>query len=275
MAVFTVQDYHQIRHTLFKPTRDYVGVDWGRDVLAPWVAANRGVLDSLHRIGAPEMATASISVEDSWALYALSRVAEVLILSSQPEKTADDADPDPLLPPRAYEQFITGIGGRSVNIGSFHPFLHEITDVASADNSQAQPELVASRWPACFVGSMLLLRGGVTVRAGADRLDPQITTESTLYWAWHRQYRPVSDLSHGWGSNSQWRTRFRRDYWLADRLAYNVDAVVDPRAVSDADEDQRDRDVDLLRYRCSTLVDHGADAWVWDSHHTEPTPFAL
>jgi hypothetical protein len=32
------------------------------------------------------------------------------------------------------------------------------------------------------------------------------------------------------GYNSQWRTPFRRDYWLGDRLAYHVDAALRPAA---------------------------------------------
>ena len=34
---------------------------------------------------------------------------------------------------------------------------------------------------------------------------------------------PASDLSHGWGHNSQWRTDFRRDYEESAELHYNVD----------------------------------------------------
>ncbi|WP_438870823.1 DUF6183 family protein [Paractinoplanes ovalisporus] len=125
-----------------------------------------------------------------------------------------------------------------------------------------------------MIGSLMLVRAGVTVRAGARRLTPGVATGSTLYWAWQRRHRPVADLSHGWGSNSQWRTRFRRDYWLPDRLAYNVDADLKP-AKAHPDGARDIVDVDLLRYRCSTMTDLGSEQWVWPEHHSEPAPFTL
>jgi hypothetical protein len=258
--------------TCFEPTEDYTGSTWAQDVLVPWTAANQATLAALWRIGQPEMAGIALDMEDLWTLYALSRVAEVLIVSSQPP-AADPAD-DPVdrpLPPQAYQQFITAIGGTAAPADRFHPFLHEIVAVEPADDPQQPPALVTAWWPGCLIGSLLLIRGGVTVRAGARHLGPAAATGSTPYWAWIRRYRPVADLSHGWGHNSQWRTEFRRDYRLPDRLLYNVDAALDPTPEHPGGM-PHNRDVDLLRYRCRTLVADDDEQWPWENHYTEPLP---
>ncbi|MEU8372179.1 hypothetical protein AB0C22_03550 [Micromonospora sp. NPDC048894] len=132
------------------------------------------------------------------------------------------------------------------------------------------PVLAGQWWPGCLLGSLLLMRGGVSVRAGARHLDPVLAANSTLYWAWRRRYRQAADLSHGWGGDSQWRTGFRRDHRLADRLVYNTDVALDPTPPHPGGQDPS-TDVGLLRYRCSTLTDHDDDQWVWDSRHVEPT----
>ncbi|MFV2115324.1 hypothetical protein ACFHW0_23715 [Micromonospora sp. LOL_025] len=266
--VFPESAWNEIRFGLYEPTLDYGGSEWGRDVLDPWVAANSPVVVALRQAGEAEMAAVSLGQEDRWALYALSRVVELLILPSQPPATGPDAPTD-WLPPSAYGQFVTAIGGTFPEGEAFHPFLHEIVEVTPADDAQEAPLLVGQWWPGCLVGSLLLVRGGVSVRAGAHHLDPVLAATSTLYWAWRRRYRQVADLSHGWGGNSQWRTEFRRDYRLPDRFVYNADAALDATPPHSGGPPPN-TDVDLLRYRCSTLVDHGDDQWVWGSHHTEP-----
>jgi hypothetical protein len=270
--VFPPEAWHAIRYGLFEPTESYAGDAWEQDVLQPWTAANTATLAALAEIGRPEMAHVALDVEDLWTLYALSRVAELLIVSRQPP--AIDPTDEPLdrpLPPDAVEQFITAIGGTIAPAERFHPFLHEIVAVEAAEDQWQRPELTATWWPGCLIGSLLLQRGGVTVHVGSRHLDPAVATGSTLYWAWIRRYRPVADLSHGWGHNSQWRTTFRRDYQLADRLLYNVDAALGPKPEHPGGM-PRNRDLDLLRYRCRTLVDDGEEQWPWETHHTEPRP---
>jgi hypothetical protein len=45
-----------------------------------------------------------------------------------------------------------------------------------------------------------------------------------LHEVFLRRYRATSDLSLGWGTNSQWKTDFRRDYLTATAYQLNVDA---------------------------------------------------
>jgi hypothetical protein len=270
-TVFPDDSWHAIRFGLLEASRSYSGDMWGRDVLEPWTAANPATLAALQAAGRVEMASVALADEDLWTLYALSRLVELLTASRQPPAASPDDEPfDRVLAPAAYRQFITAIDGSFPEVAGFHPFLHEIVDVEPADDPYESPSLVAEWWPGCFLGSLLLARSGVTVRAGARHLDPVVATTSTLYWAWTRRRRPVADLSHGWGSNSQWRTHFRRDYWLGDRLAYHVDAALRPALDRLSPEPAPDVAVELVRHRCSLLVDHGPDQWVWDSHHTEP-----
>lgn len=85
--------------------------------------------------------------------------------------------------------------------------------------------------------------------------------------------RVVDDLSTGWGSNSQWTTAFRRDYLVDGRLHYNVDEAVRGRhRVPPAEDLEPAALVQLLRHRCSTVVDHGGDLFPYDAHHVEPAP---
>jgi hypothetical protein len=156
----------------------------------------------------------------------------------------------------------------------FTPFLYEIVDVVAADDPGQPPVVLRQWWPGVLVGSMLLARAGVTVQAWAGWLDPVVARESASYWAWRRRHRPVVDLSRGWGSNSQWRTPFRRDYRVGDRLCYDVDAALRPATDRASPLPPADVAVGLVRHRCSAVVDHGPEVWVWDSYHTEPVPTA-
>ena len=116
---------------------------------------------------------------------------------------------------------------------------------------------MAWRWPCVMLGNMLFSRGGVDVCAGKTIFKPGIADASTLYWADRRKGRPVNDLSHGWGSNSQWRTSFRRDYVVGDTRFYNVDGKYDLAAqAADAADAGRSpvltlaERIELLTQRC-------------------------
>jgi hypothetical protein len=69
---------------------------------------------------------------------------------------------------------------------------------------------------------------------------------SRVYFAYARRNRLTHDPSEGWGSNSQWRTNFRRDYLLDGVRYYNVDGK--PKRKPDEDLSEADR-MEMLRYR--------------------------
>lgn len=153
----------------------------------------------------------------------------------------------------------------------FHPFFHEVVEVEQSPDPDERPTIVAEHWPGHLLDAMLLLRTGVTVRAGTRWLVRGVADRSALYWACRRRARPTRDLSMGWGRNSQWTTPFRRDYHVDGVLHFNIDEAV--LGTSRDPDDLSPHDLTaLLRYRSSTVVDHGDDQFPYDAHHTEPAP---
>ncbi|MEV7774731.1 hypothetical protein [Kitasatospora sp. NPDC086791] len=150
-------------------------------------------------------------------LYALGRVADVLLLDPQP--------PCHLL-------LFTGLGMTPFDgAGPFDPFLHEIVEVEQAEDPQAPIELLEVRRPGLTLGELLFVRAGVRIRAGAAHAERGVADRFPLYWTFRRADRTTHDLSHGWGGNSQWRTDFRLDYRTpeGDHLNVAEDGSVDGR----------------------------------------------
>lgn len=79
-----------------------------------------------------------------------------------------------------------------------------------------------------------------------------------MYFTFRRGPRRTADLSHGWGSNSQWRTGFSRFYSDEEGLHFNWDGEVDigddppaPRAGWPEHEvEPLDQCRELLLHRC-------------------------
>jgi hypothetical protein len=106
-------------------------------------------------------------------------------------------------------------------------------------------------WPALMLGGMMFCRAGCIVTGGRAHVAKEIAGRSKLYWTFRRKDRPCNDESHGWGSNSQWRTRLRRDYQTADGLHYNVDARESLNAAGELVEGlPRSAMIELVRNRC-------------------------
>ena len=271
---------------LFDRLLEYGADYWAEDVLWPWVEDNPGLVAELHEIGAPENHAVPVERDPDdwsylWGLYALSRVVDVLISPFQPVN--DDPDilawtykpPGPWWRGRvpsadAYASFMEAIGCTRIREERFHPFFHEIVAVEAAADPDHPPELVDERWPGYLVDSMLLMRSGVTVRAGGNVLDPTVASRSALYWSWWRRNRRAVDLSHGWGANSQWATDFRRDYVVGEELHYNVDRHSVESKHQPGDTLTPEQSLSLLRFRCSTTVELGPDQWPFYDHHVEP-----
>jgi hypothetical protein len=267
-------------HSLFLALRDEGEPGFGADVLGPWLDERPQVPAELHSLGQAEAAGAKLDDEVSWGLYAFSRITDILISPHQPVN--DDPallnwtndlpwwrGPQPA--PSAWSQFRERIGATLVQEDAFHPFFHEIVSVVPSEDPDERPVLVEELWPGALIDSLLLVRSGVVVRAGANVLDPDVASRSCLYASWYRRNRRVYDLSHGWGHNSQWRTDARRDYLLGDELQYNVDARFH---AGDNAADRRDLTAEerrtLLRYRHSLTVDWGTEQWPWDDFAAEP-----
>ncbi|WP_437976100.1 hypothetical protein WMF11_00870 [Sorangium sp. So ce295] len=255
---------------LYDSLLEYDGGSLYPDVLAPWLAASAGeriwLCSFASRRGSP---IPSVDVEDLWRLYALSRVNDTLLLRFQ-RGTADGSDwPGPLISQAEYVAFAEALGLTIVQASSFSPFHHEIVAVEYADDRRQPVSLVSCSWPCLMLGDMLFSRAGARVRGGREIIRKDVAESSTMYWAYRRKNRPQQDLSHGWGSNSQWRTAFRRDYRVGQRLYYNVDGKRDlgtlESTVEDDDGLTREERVELLTNRCFifTMKPHD-DLWPYD-----------
>jgi hypothetical protein len=247
---------------------DYEDSELYGDVVAPWLRCQDGErqwLDAFARRGGSPIPEAS--TEDLWRLYALSRIVELLQLSFMPPQPEGGWGTKPIRPAE-YVEFMTTFGLQKIEETGFHPFFHEVVTVDPGANDDGPPSIVKECWPGYMLGPLLMTRAGCAVTAGAGHLTKSVAEHSTMYWAFARHNRPYNDLSQGWGSNSQWRTTFRRDYRLDGMLHYNVDANREAKPHDDGLEAQER--LELLRHRsfvkCTKPHD---DLWPYDFFHSE------
>lgn len=271
---------HQVAwRDLYFGLLDYQDDRWSDQVIVPWADRNSAAIRELHDIGRPESRAARIRQDSGHyspleGLYAMSRVLDVLIAPYQP--VSDDPAvlnwttgkpwwTGRLADRQALPALAAAIGAVRIAEERFSPFFHEIVAVDSAGDPDSPSELVSEVWPGYLAGALLLVRAGVVLRAGVNVVDRVVASRSRMYWAWWRRNRQPTDLSHGWGSNSQWRTDFRRDYLADGELHYNVDWYKHKRA----DDIAADVATELVRHRCDILLDHD-DQWPYGHTFTEP-----
>ena len=245
-------------------------------VLVPWIESHGDEVAWLKQFASrPGLPVPPAEAVELWALYALSRVNEVLLLNFQPRRDGaeDRVGSWPLLSLDEYELFAASIGLTACEQREFSPFYHEIVSVELAADDDQPTRLESMAWPGFMLGDMMFSRAGVRVSAGRRVLSKELAETSTLYWTFLRKHRPVSDLSHGWGSNSQWRTPFRRDYRFGRQLHFNVDGKVDLNAWTpdekDADGFDAEQLIELTIHRClvKTLHRHD-DLYPFDLRYT-------
>ena len=251
---------------------DYQGTGVFPDVLLPWLEKNPGepawLLAFSERAGRP---IPDATVEDLWRLYALNRVLELLTLRFQRGAADGSAWNGPAVSIEQFEAFAQALHLQVTRENAYDPFHHEITGLVPS--TDPVPRLVEVHWPGLMLGSMLMVRAGVTVAAAPETLRPGVADASTLYWAYWRKNRPHDDLAHGWGSNSSWRTSFRRDYQIGNKVYLNVDGEADlgnPQGdwLNDSGLTNAER-IELLVNRCftTTTKPHG-DLWPYDDRIT-------
>jgi len=246
----------------------YAGDALYGDVLAPWLRGNDGERRWLEafgqRVGSP---VPPVSPEESWRLYALSRVLDLLQLSFAPP-IADSTWRVATVQRDEHAAFVSALGLEIVERAGFHPFYHEVVTVEEAQDEDAAPQVTSVYWPGCMLGPLVISRAGCAVRAGRRHMRKEIAERSPMYWAYARNGRRAFDLGPGWGGNSQWRTAFRRDYALDGRLLYNVDAR--PRPGGPDPELTAAERAELVRHRCFvTCTKPADDLWPYDLTHSE------
>ena len=249
-------NFHPDFRSLYDAVLSHDGWSLYWQVLAPWLDSHEGEVEWLRafaaRGGDP---IPPASDEDLWALYALSRAHDLLLTRFQPYRPEGTSfAPGTPLSLAEYIDFARALGFGVSEPSVFSSFYHEVVEVEVAASPDEPASVVACFWPCLMLGDLLFSRAGALISVGANAMDKEIAETSTLYWAYRRRNRPTNDLSFGWGSNSQWRTRFRRDYRIAGSLHYNVDGSVDLEAepLSDPDDSgltQNER-IELLTHRC-------------------------
>ena len=246
--------YRQLHGALL----DYQGDHAYAEVLLPWLQANTDQHLWLRSINQREgKPIPSVKEDELWDLYALSRVFDLLLLRFQDGGAEADWD-GPHISANEFMEFTKAFGLTVVTPTSYSAFYHEVVKVELSDKLSRAPAIKAYRWPCVMLGNLLILRGGVELISGANILSPGVAENSTLYWTYRRKGRPHQDLSHGWGSNSQWRTAFRRDYVIGNVQYFNVDGKQDlhsrgdelTRILESDPELTLEERVELLTNRC-------------------------
>lgn len=251
------QPYRELHDAIL----DYAGDALYGDLLKPWLLRNdaeRRWLDALRaRRGSP---VPELRLEESWRLYALSRIVQLLQLSFAPPVPGPPEWNVATISGDDFARFMEALGLEKAERAGFHPFFHEIVTVDQLAGEDAPPEVAEVYWPGYLLGPLLVSRAGCRVRAGRAHLVKGIAERSTLYWEYARNTRDTDDLSLGWGGSSQWRTPFRRDYLLDGRLHYNVGGL-GYRGGFGNGLAPRERH-ELLRHRCFvTCTGPSDDLW--------------
>jgi hypothetical protein len=185
-----------------------------------------------------------------WSLYALSRVSDYLLLGFQGR--SGEPTPQPAISDAMYVDFFQALGFRPFRADAYSPFFHEIVEVIEGDDQSEGVRIEHQFWPGLLFGDLMFARAGVRVRAHPSRIRKEYAESTLLCFSYWRHRRRAADRSLGWGSNSQWRTEFRRDYLAGDMLRFNVDGEVDiggpePLVLSGTDDFNDDISIALRR----------------------------
>ncbi len=234
---------------LSEEVSDYVGDDLYRDVLEPRIPAAKALLLPLnHFHELRHSLPGEVAHEDLWVLFSLSVLNDQLLRPLQ-------------LSRGEYRQFFTELGFTCFDAPShFNPMLCEIVDVGNWPKPDDGIEVGNQSWPGLLFGEMVFSRCAVDVYCSASHgIVEGIADRSVLYFTNSRMRRETDDPSHGWGSNSRWRTDFFRNYLTGGFSFLNVDGEVD-LAIATTDTEEKlatDNDgitieeaKDLLLHRC-------------------------
>jgi hypothetical protein len=264
---------------LYHELLNYEGEAPYREVLLPELDKAQRTMDSLKACGEIQArhVTHQNIVTDLWELYALSRVSDVLLLPFQQGDFDDNSWLGPKLTMEERESYLGSLGMLAIERETYHPFFHEIVEVVQSDEPEAPVSLNGIVWSGFMLGSLLFCRAGVKLSGGRNFVRKEIAENSKLYFTFRRKNRPVDDLSHGWGHNSQWRTRFRRDYVDESNFYYNVDGSndlsrgVDEQLISTNGHLRPPEKIELLVNRCLVISEKAdTDLWPYDDTFSEP-----
>lgn len=169
-----------------------------------------------------------------------------------------------------YKAFFTALGFDVFEpAGVFNPVLSEIVSVFDFYTDIQDYQTAYVHWPGLRFGDMIFSRAGINLACNkSSDIIKQVAENSTLYFTNRRFRRQASDLSHGWGSNSRWRTAFYRNYMTSEYTFVNVDAKIDLASNNltafDLHELSLQQARELLLNRCFIQSDIRDDLWPYD-----------
>lgn len=209
---------------LYNRILDYKGENILNELLIDWVE------DNDYRYYLTQSSTQlsnninEIPIEISWELYAFSRVLDILTLGFQPNNNADNSNwLGPKISVSDYVSFAEFLGLKVINKNYYHPFYWEIFE---AIEGESDFQIAETYFPPLMLDNLLIKRGGVEITLNLNNYDLDLVNNSTIFWTYRRKNRSYQDLSHGWGSNSQWRTSFRFDFEMEDSYLYNSEGKI-------------------------------------------------
>lgn len=219
---------------LFFKIVSYQGGDLFNDELVPWLNKNESgftkFIEQVGKLTADANNISAVPVEVSWDLYALSRVLDCLTQCFQYEAGRAADNNFAAVSQKQYISFAQRLGLTPKKPGVFSPFFYEIL---SAEPGEPSFNLLDIRYPALMLGNLLIHRGGTVIAMSPSEFNLELVNRAEIYWAYSRANRAAHDLSHGWGSNSQWRTKFRFDFACPDGFLYNSQGKIDLSLTSD------------------------------------------
>ncbi|WP_425615101.1 hypothetical protein NA78x_004992 [Anatilimnocola sp. NA78] len=239
----------------------YSGANVYDSLLAPWLERNGAEIQWLSEFrDRTNDNWPAATGEDLCRLYGMFRCTSLLLLSFQTARAGGTDYRGPSISLDDFQFFHQQLGFTVHRQHEFHPFFHEIVGVQRVACNSTPIQLANISWPCLMLGSLLYCRAGCSVSGGEDYVVKELAETSILHWTFRRKDRRCTDQSVGWGSNSQWRTAFRRDYLAAGSYHYNIDGATKIRECDTLVCDLRSEVmIELIRNRCfiKTRLDDG------------------
>lgn len=216
-----------------------------------------------------------LTQEDIWELYALSRVLDILTLQFQTNNRVDDSSwAGTQISLSEYVEFNNMIGLTTEIPSAFKPFDCEIIEAQAGQNDF---QINETCFPASKLNNLIIKRAGVKVSLNKEKYDVGLVNLASIYWTFWRKNRKYSDLSQGWGSNSQWRTDLRLDIETDDSFIYNLQGEFDINNPTDKVLEQLHHDnlevkeaIELTKFRhFMTCTKDDSDLFPYDYKYTE------
>ena len=197
------------------------------ELIKPWLELN-GYREYLHSLAISEQ----MKDHENWELYAFSRVLDVLSLTTRPNSYTEAFNRDSrILSADEYIELMQFLKLDLVYPGQYDPFHCEI---ATAIPGEVNFHIMDCLHPAIKLNNLMIKRSPVVITLNPRDYNLDLVNKATLFWTFRRSNKNTTDLSEGWGSNSQWRTEFRLDIETAHSYIYNLKNTL---ALNEPDEE--------------------------------------